>query len=120
MKYAARCILVAVLLIPVSLPADSRDEMLWHYRNLGKAFYENSATQYEAVETFKKALELAPDSARERVNYGLALLRAGKKPEGMAALEQAQKQDATIPHTWFKLGIEYMRDAKDLQAIEQL
>jgi tetratricopeptide (TPR) repeat protein len=120
MRSVTHSVLLAVLLIPAILLADSGDEMLWHYRNLGKAFYENSATQYEAVETFKKALELAPDSARERVNYGLALLRAGKKPEGMAALEQAQKQDATIPHTWFKLGIESMRDAKDLQAIEQL
>ena len=93
--------------------------MLWHYRNLGKAFYENRATQYEAVETFKKALDLAPDSAQERVNYGLALLRAGKKTEGMAELEQAQKQDPTIPHTWFNLGIAYMRDSKESRAIEQ-
>src|SRR5450432_753659 len=45
---------------------------LWHYRNLGKAFYENPTTQRRAVDEFKKALALAPDSLRERVNYGLA------------------------------------------------
>jgi tetratricopeptide (TPR) repeat protein len=95
--------------------------MLWHYRNLGKAFYENAATQDEAVEMFKKALELAPDSARERVNYGLALLRvAGKSAEGIAQLEQAQQQDPTIPHTWFNLGIAYKRAAQYAQAIAQL
>jgi tetratricopeptide (TPR) repeat protein len=116
---ARRCLLV-VLLIPTALLADSPGEMLSHYRNLGKAFYENRATQYEAVETFKKALDLAPDSARERVNYGLALIRAGKKTEGVAELEKAQKQDPTIPHTWFNLGIVYMRDSKDSRAIEQL
>jgi tetratricopeptide (TPR) repeat protein len=111
---------MAILLLPVSPLADSRDEMLWHYRNLGKAFYENSATQYEAVETFKKALELAPDSAQERVNYGLALLRAGKVPEGTAELEQAQKQAPTIPHTWFNLGLAYKRASQYDRAITQL
>ena len=95
--------------------------MLWHYRNLGKAFYENAATQDEAVEMFKKALELAPDSARERVNYGLALLKvAGKNAEGIAQLEQAQKQDPTIPHTWFNLGMAYKRASQYARSIEQL
>src|ERR1051325_733077 len=55
-----------------------KTEQLQVYRNLGKAFYENPTTQQQAVEQFQKALELAPDSVRERVNYGLALLRAGK------------------------------------------
>ena len=108
-------------LIPTNLLADSQDEMLWHYRNLGKAFYENAATQDEAVEMFKKALELAPDSARERVNYGLALLKvAGKNAEGIAQLEQAQKQDPTIPHTWFNLGMAYKRASQYARSIEQL
>ncbi len=120
MRSVAHLALLIVLLIATSLPVTAQDEMLWHYRNLGKAFYENRATQYDAVETFKKALDLAPDSAQERVNYGLALLRAGKKTEGIAELERAQKQDPTIPHTWFNLGIAYMRDSKESRAIEQL
>ncbi len=119
MRPVARLGLLVVLLIPIILPAASQDEMLWHYRNLGKALYENRATQYDAVETFKKALDLAPDSTQERVNYGLALLRAGNKTEGVTELEQAQKQDPTIPHTWFNLGLAYMRDAKESRAIEQ-
>ena len=60
------------------LGATVDQDRLWHYRNLGKAFYENPTTQKEAVEQFRKALELAPDSARERVNYGLALLKAAR------------------------------------------
>jgi tetratricopeptide (TPR) repeat protein len=120
MRYTAHSILMAILLLPAILLADSPDEMLWHYRNLGKAFYENSATQYEAVEAFKKALELAPDSAQERVNYGLALLRAGKVAEGTAELEQAQKQDPTIPHTWFNLGLAYKRVSQYDRSITQL
>ena len=79
---------------------------------MGKAFYENSVTQLQAVDEFKKALDLAPDSARERINYGLALLRAGKTEAGAAELEKAQKQDPSIPHTWFNLGIVYKKESQ--------
>jgi len=88
-------------------------------RNLGKAFYENPTTQTESVEQFKKALDLAPDSARERINYGLALLHAGKTEEGIAELEKAQKQDPKIPHTWFNLGIAFENDSRVDEAIAQ-
>ncbi len=95
-------------------------DRLWHYRNLGKAFYENPTTQLQAVDEFKKALDLAPDSARERVNYGLALLRAGKTKEGVAELERAQKMDPKIPHTWFNLGITFKKEGNYPQAAHQL
>ena len=78
---------------------------LWHYRNLGKAFYENPTTQKQAVDEFKKALALAPDSVRERLNYGLALLRAGDVTQGIEELRKVQKIDPKLPHTWFNLGI---------------
>ena len=116
----------AVLIIataPVAF-ADAADgeleDRLWQHRNLGKAFYENPATQYQAVGEFEKALELAPDSAREQVNYALALLRAGKTEEGVAQLEKAQKTDPSVPHTWFNLGIEYKRASRYDDAIAQL
>jgi predicted Zn-dependent protease len=85
---------------------EAPDELLSQHRNLGKAFYENPTTQYEAVEEFRKALELAPGSPRERLNYALALLRAGKTDDGVAELEKVQRQDPQIPHTWFNLGIQ--------------
>jgi len=91
-----------MLLAQTSLPDQSQ---LWHHRNLGKAFYENPTTQRQAVDEFKKALALAPDSVRERVNYGLALLRAGDVNNGVVELQKAQKADAALPHTWFNLGI---------------
>src|SRR5689334_21477244 len=82
-----------------------RDARLWHYRNLGKAFYENPATQKQAVEEFRKALELNPNSAREQTNYGLALLRAGETAAGIAALDKARALDPNLPHPWFNLGM---------------
>ena len=76
-------------------------------------------TQNEAVEEFRKALALAPQSSRERLNYGLALLRAGKTAEGIAELIDVQKQDPSIPHTWFNLGIAYKKAGEEAKAIAQ-
>jgi tetratricopeptide (TPR) repeat protein len=90
------------------------------FRNLGKAFYENPTTQLQAVDEFKKALDLAPDSAVERLNYGLALLRAGKTDEGVAELLKTQQQDPKLPHTWFNLGIVYKKNSEYEKAIPQL
>lgn len=95
-------------------------DLLWRHRNLGKAFYENPTTQKEAVEEFRKALEMQPDSVRERINYGLALLKAGDTPAAVVELEKAQKQDPSIPHTWFNLGIIAKKNGEDERAIQQL
>ncbi len=117
----AVCALAFSALLSVSaVHADATGEELFRHRNLGKAFYENPATQYDAVGEFKRALELAPDSARERVNYGLSLMRAGQVPAGIAELKKAQEQDPSIPHTWFNLGIAYKRESQYEQAITQL
>jgi len=94
-------------------------DQLAQARNLGKAFFENPTTQNECLEQFKKALDLAPDSVREQINYGLALLHAGKTEEGVAQLLKAQKADPKIPHTWFNLGIAYENDSKTDEAIAQ-
>jgi tetratricopeptide (TPR) repeat protein len=120
--WAAGLVLPVVALVLVYGAGVSRQQqdLLWHYRNLGKAFYENPTTQKEAVVEFKKALDLAPDSARERVNYGLALLRAGQTKDGVAELLKAQRKDPAIPHTWFNLGIIYKKDGDYGHAIEQL
>src|SRR4029077_6547299 len=100
---------VAFLALQGQDAARLQEEKLWRHRNLGKAFYENPTTQTQAVAEFKAALDLAPDSARERLNYGLALLRAGKTEEGVAELLRVQKQDPKLPHTWFNLGIVYRK-----------
>src|SRR5713226_2228649 len=110
----------ALLLLKGADSARLKEDEMWRHRNLGKAFYENPTTQVQAVDEFKKALALAPNSARERLNYGLALLRAAKTKEGIAELEKAQKQDPKIPHTWFNLGIVYKKDSEYDKAIQQL
>lgn len=122
LRHSAIALLFVVLFLLLSLGAGggpSREERLAQYRNLGKAFYENPTTQAEAVVEFKKALELAGGSNRERLNYGLALLRAGKTEEGVKELEQVQQRDPTLPHTWFNLGLYHKKSGDDQRAAAQ-
>ncbi len=104
---------------PSPPPSASLDDRITQYLNLGKAFYENPTTQAETVAEFKKALDLKPNSVREQLNYGLALLRAARTQEGIALLEKVQKEDPSIPHTWFNLAIYYKRDGQFDKAIAQ-
>ncbi|MSV31416.1 MAG: tetratricopeptide repeat protein [Bryobacterales bacterium] len=121
-RVSSIALLLVLLFVLLSLGAGggpSREERLAQYRNLGKAFYENPTTQAEAVVEFKKALELAGGSNRERLNYGLALLRAGKTEEGVKELEQVQQRDPTLPHTWFNLGLYHKKSGDDQRAAAQ-
>src|SRR5438270_6582494 len=93
--------LCALVLLAANVPQS--ENQLWEHRNLGKAFYENPDTHLQAVQQLKAALDLKPDSVRERINYGLALLRAGQTDVGKAELLKAQKQDPSLPYTWFNL-----------------
>ena len=109
----------AVVLLAETGPASSRDEELWRHRNLGKALYETPTSVPQSALELKKALDLAPNSFRDRLNYGLALLRAGDLKQGMAELEKAQKQDPKSPYTWFNLGVAYKREGMYPEAIHQ-
>jgi tetratricopeptide (TPR) repeat protein len=114
---AAVCVF-AFLLTLQSQPVDTA--RLAEYRNLGKAFYENPTTPRQAVDELRRALSVAPNSAREQTNYGLALLRAGQTERGIAALQQAQKSDPKIPNTWFALGVALHKQGKLDEALAQL
>ena len=95
------------------------EERLSQHRNLGKAFYENPTTAPQAVAEFKKALDLAPHSNQEKLNYGLALLRAGKTAEALTLLQEVQRNDPKLPHTWFNLGVYYKKNGESERAIAQ-
>jgi tetratricopeptide (TPR) repeat protein len=95
------------------------DPLIWQHRNLGKAFYENPTTHPEAVEELRQALALAPNSVREQLNYGLALLRQDDIKGATAELEKVQKRDPKLPHTWFNLGILYKKQNETDKALTQ-
>jgi tetratricopeptide (TPR) repeat protein len=109
---------VCILAVACSKPRNQ--ELLNQHRNLGKAFYENPVTQQQAVNEFQQALAIAPDSAREKLNYALALLKlSGHEAEAFKLLQEVQRQDPALPHTWFNLGIYYKRQGDTRQAISQ-
>src|SRR5438132_14060704 len=101
------CVVAAFAILLWAADAPNVQERLAQHRNLGKAFYENPTTQPQAVVEFKKALDLMPNSSREKMNYGLALLRAGKVAEGIAQLKEDQHKDPKLPHTRFNLGVQF-------------
>ena len=104
-----------------SIGADVKpaDNSLWEYRNLGKAFYENPDTHTQAVAALRSALELSHGAVRDKVNYGLALLRVGRNAEAVEQLTESQKQEPSLPYTWFNLGIFYKHAGDYEKAIEQ-
>ena len=107
-----------ILTVGCSKPRNQ--DLLDQHRNLGKAFYENPTTQQEAVREFQQALAIAPDSARDKLNYALALLKVpGHEEEATKLLQEVQRQDPALPHTWFNLGIYYKRQGDTRQAIAQ-
>jgi Flp pilus assembly protein TadD len=89
--------------------AQPEAEQLWRARNFGKALFETPTTIAQAPAELKKAVELAPDSFPDRVNYGMALLRAGNAEASVAELLRAQRLDPKSPHVWFNLAIAYKR-----------
>src|SRR5271157_112587 len=95
------------------------DARIWQHRNLGKAFYENPTTHEEAVQELRQALALAPNSVREQLNYGLALLRQGDVKAATAELERVQKRSPKLPYTWFNLGIVYKKQNEIDKALAQ-
>jgi len=88
-------------------------------RHVGKALYESPGSSEQALEQLRKAHELVPESARDRLNYGLALLRAGQLDAGIAELVAVQQQTPTLPHTYFNLGVEYKKAGDAEKAIAQ-
>src|ERR1700721_1453825 len=107
-----------ILAVACSKPRNQN--LLEQHRNLGKAFYENPTTQQQSVQEFQQALEIAPDSARDKLNYALALLKVqGREEEAVERLQEVQRQDPTLAHTWFNLGIYYKRQGDAPRAIVQ-
>ncbi|MBM3763852.1 MAG: tetratricopeptide repeat protein [Acidobacteria bacterium] len=115
-----RLFLFAFAWLAAAQPAVTNADRLAAIRNLGKAFYENPTTHKEAVVEFAKAVAMNPRDPKDRLNYGLALLRSGATKEGMAELERVQREKPDIPHTWFNLGIQWKKFGETDKALAQI
>jgi tetratricopeptide (TPR) repeat protein len=120
LRLNTKFISLAFVLMAVSCSKPRNQNLLDQHRNLGKAYYENPTTQQEAVREFQQALTIAPDSARDKLNYALALLKVqGREEEAVKLLQEVQRQDPALPHTWFNLGIYYKHQGDAKRAMEQ-
>src|ERR1044072_8838046 len=108
----------AWLLLAQSAPVNQAQ--LWQDRNLGKAIYENTTNQKQAGGGVRSALARAQDSAGERLNFGLALLRAGETAAGIEELTKVKKQDPKLPHTWLNLALAYKKQGDFDKALAQI
>lgn len=112
--------IVVSIILAAGCSKPRNQELLDQHRNLGKAYYENPASEQQAVQEFQQALAIAPDSARDKLNYALALLKVqGREDEAVKLLQEVQRQDPALPHTWFNLGIYYKHQGDTQQAIAQ-
>lgn len=71
-----------------------------------KAFSKNDFQ--EAVEMFEKANQALPHKPQVLSNWGYALIRAGRKGEGEAALKQCLEVDPHYHDAWLNLGVSRM------------
>ena len=124
--FAAACIFALGLIAVVSVPPSAFQmdpdtaRKLQQLRNLGKAMYENPGTQTQAVDVLRQAAELNPNSAQDRLNHGLSMLRAGQADEGIIEIERARELNPGLPHTYFNLGIEFKKRNEVERAVREL
>jgi tetratricopeptide (TPR) repeat protein len=111
-------LLLVLLLCPApALAADSA--ALDTCRQLGKAGYENDDFK-SAAGHFRRAIELAPDSATDCFNLGLVLMRAADYTNALAALDKAEQLDPKLLGAHYIRGIVFKRQGEFPKAIESL
>lgn len=103
-------------------PPDNSAE-LDSLRLIGKAYYENGETppQFEpAVEAFRRCTQRAPDAASDRFNLGLALMRAERYDESLAALQDALRIEPDLLAAAYVAGIVNKRLSRAEEAVALL
>ncbi len=89
------------------------------YYRLG-VIYGLKGRQEEALESYRKALELDPDIVPARVGVGILLSRAGRYPEAKAELLAAAELDSTYKKTFYNLGLVYSEEGKPDSAVAMM
>ena len=92
-------------------------------RLIGKAHYENAETPPQfapAAAEFRRCIELAPDSALDRFNLGLTLMRAEKFKEALEVLSEARRMDPDLLAAAYVAGIVHKRLGQAEDAVKCL
>jgi len=96
----------------------NRKEALALFQNGVSLVQENKID--EAVEAFRKAVELKPDLAEAHINLGLLLYRQGKADEAEKALLKALELKPEEPKTKEALADIYFEKAKELLQLDKI
>jgi tetratricopeptide (TPR) repeat protein len=116
-------VLAAVFVMYAMTPTAASDEQsageLDTRRLKGKAYYENDKYS-EAAAEFQRCIELAPNSAVDRFNLGLVLMRAREYEEALQALAEAEERDQELLAVHYIRGIIFKRQGLFEEAVESL
>jgi tetratricopeptide (TPR) repeat protein len=74
----------------------------------------------DAIEAWRKALALDPDSAKARTNLGIALWKTGRVGDALAELREAVRLKPSYPEARNNLGIVLVQTGAFAEAIVQL
>jgi protein O-mannosyl-transferase len=126
------CLLSALGLLSWRQAHDYRDvETLWRttiarnpscwmaYSNLG-SFLSGMGLTDEAIQNFRRALELRPEQTKDRNNLGKALLQQGRFTEGMKEFQAALRISPNDPVTENNIGAAYLQKDDVENALDHL
>jgi tetratricopeptide (TPR) repeat protein len=71
----------------------------------------------DALEHFRKAVELQPDNADAHFYVGLSLSRIGEFAEAITALETALRLDPSMDQAYYPLGLAYFQENRFKEAL---
>ncbi len=115
---------LALVGVVLAMPSDKEvAEELDARRLIGKAYYENAETPPQfipAADEFRRCIALAPDSAVDRFNLGLTLMRAEKFEQALVTLKEARDRDPELLAAAYVMGIVYKRLARPQEALQCL
>lgn len=88
--------------------------------NLGNLVFDDGSRLVEAVDYYRRALAIEPDSADVRTDMGIALLGLGRRPEAIQAFQQAinAQPDHALAH--YDLGVALAQQGELQSAIDAL
>src|SRR5260370_22767372 len=89
---------------PAGQSAFEKREAAYRANNIGVALLEQYKAK-DAVESFKRALEIKPDLSLARINLGIALYFLPDTDAAKREAERALKQDPNAPQPHYILGL---------------
>ncbi len=86
----------------------------------GRRYSLDPATLPQAVESYRKAVDAAPDHTAARNNLAQALIELQRYPEALAHLEELRRRGMTFPGTFMSLAEVYVQTGQPDKAREAL